>query len=422
MTTSSVYVHLQRPDNGEWVTVGRYTLNRPETNNGIVAGSFKYAPSYLEADHPWAIDPINLGKLDTTPYAAPRYNGLTDVLRDIAPDAWGKFLLQKEHNLSANAHEFEYLINSGNADRWGALAIGLNKKPSTSTIASPKMPKLADMVEELQLMSSRQPAKHVELRKRLMKTLSSGGARPKATVRDGNVFWLVKPTINTDTRNIALIEYACMRMGSRATLNMAETALHQDHARTAVLVKRFDRADDQRHMVLSGASILKTEYPAKLSVNQNNANWSYPLLAQSLRLIGVPDVDLMELFGRMLFNALIGNDDDHPRNHAIVWSQSEKKWRLSPAFDVVPNMEETPRNLSMQLSQGRWDISYDALFYDWKYFGFANKAATHHYAKHLIAAIIDSSNLLERDGLLSEDTELIRSRIQSVAHQLNPQA
>jgi serine/threonine-protein kinase HipA len=324
MTTSSVYVHLQRPDNAEWVTVGRYTLDRPERNNGVVAGSFKYAPSYLEAGYPWCIDPINLGKLDPIPYPAPGYNGLTDALRDIAPDAWGKFLLQKEHNLSANAHEFEYLIHSGNADRWGALAIGPNKKSSPSTIACPKMPSLADMVEELQLMSSQLPPRHVELRKRLMRTLSSGVARPKATVRDGSVFWLVKPTINTDTRNIALIEYACMQMGLRAQLNMADTALHQDHARIAVLVKRFDRTDDQRHMVLSGASILKTEYPARLSINQNNANWSYPLLAQSLRLIGVPDVDLMELFGRMLFNALIGNDDDHPRNHAILWSQSEK--------------------------------------------------------------------------------------------------
>lgn len=420
MTTSSVYVHLQRPDNAEWVTVGRYTLDRPESNIGVVAGSFKYAPSYLEAGYPWNIDPINLGKLDTVPYIAPRYNGLTDALRDIAPDAWGKFLLQKEHNLSANAHEFEYLIHSGNAERWGALAIGLSKKPNPSTIASPKMPRLADMVEELQLMSSQQPARHMELRKRLMKTLSSGGARPKATVRDGNVFWLVKPTITTDTSNIALIEYACMQMGLRAQLNMADTALHQDNARTAILVKRFDRTGDHRHMVLSGASILKTEYPAKLGVNQNNANWSYPLLAQSLRLIGVPDVDLKELFGRMIFNALIGNDDDHPRNHAILWNQSEKKWRLSPAFDVVPNMEETPRNLSMQLSQGRWDISHDALFDDWKYFGFSNKLTAHHYAKDLIATIIQYSKLLERDGLLAEDAELIRSRIQFVAHQLEP--
>ena len=86
MTTSSVYVHIQRPDNGEWVTVGRFTLDRPDGNQGLASGSFRYAPSYLDAGYTWVIDPVNLGSLDKVPYQATRYNGLTDVLRDIAPD------------------------------------------------------------------------------------------------------------------------------------------------------------------------------------------------------------------------------------------------------------------------------------------------------------------------------------------------
>jgi serine/threonine-protein kinase HipA len=415
MTTSSVYVHLQRPDNGEWITVGRYTLERTDGGqNGLALGSFKYAPSYLGAGYPWVIDPVNLGVLDLVPYPAPRYNGLTDVLRDISPDSWGKFLVQKERGLSAQAHEFEYLVHSGNVDRWGALAISSSKKPSASNIASPKMPKLADMIEELQLMSSQKPPKHPEIRKRLMKTLSSGGARPKATVQNGEVFWIVKPTISSDTSNVALLENVCMRMGSRAKLNMAETYVHQDDARTAVLVKRFDRTGSQRHMVLSGASLLKAEYPAKNGFEKNNVNWSYPTLARTLREIGVPDVDLVELFGRMIFNALIGNDDDHPRNHAVVWSQSQKKWRLSPAFDVVPNMLETPITLSMQLSQDRWDISREALFADWKYFGFIERTQAQEYANNLMAETMSASQFLEDDGLSTEDSELIRARIQAV--------
>lgn len=418
MTTSSVYVYLQRPDNAEWVTVGRYTLDRPNGNQGLASGSFKYAPSYLEAGHPWVIDPVSLAKLDEVPYPAQRYNGLTDVLRDIAPDSWGKFLLQKEHNLSDSAHEFDYLLHSGNTDRWGALVIGSSRKPSTSNIASPKMPKLTDMIEELQLMSSQRPAKHPEIRKRLMKTLSSGGARPKATIQDGKNFWIVKPTISSDTSNVALLEHACMQMGSRAKLNMAETYVHQDDARTAVLVKRFDRVGSQRHMVLSGASLLQTKYPANTGRNNDNSRWSYPLLGQSLRAIGVPDVDLVELFGRMIFNALVGNDDDHPRNHAVVWNQTEKKWRLSPAFDVVPNMLETPTSLSMQLSQGRWDILNEALFGDWKYFGFSSMEQSQDFANKLMVDTIRASHSLEEDGLSSDDAYLIRLRIKTVSLKL----
>lgn len=411
MTTSSVYVHLQRPDNGEWVTVGRYALERAD--NGLGLGTFKYAPSYLDAGHPWAIDPMNLAYLDDVEYPAPRYNGLIDVLRDITPDSWGKLLLKREYNLGDRAHDFDYLLHAGNGDRWGALTVSTNKKPSKSNIASPKMPKLEAMLEELLLMSNQQQPKDAELRKRLMKTLSTGGARPKATVKDGDTFWIVKPTIRSDVNNTALLEHACMQMGIQAGLNIANTRIYQDKARTAVLVERFDRTGDQRHMVLSGASLLQTEYPAGNGA-QASDRWSYPLLAQSLRTIGVPSEDLRELFGRMIFNALIGNDDDHPRNHAIVWSQSEKKWRLSPAFDVVPNLTENPTRLSMQLSQGRYDITAESLFSDWRFFGFTNLQMASDYSSNLILSIEEACHHFETYGLSVVDASSLRTRIQEI--------
>jgi len=36
----------------------------------------------------------------------------------------------------------------------------------------------------------------------------------------------------------------------------------------------------------------------------------------------------------MVFNALISNSDDHPRNHAVI--AMERDWRLSPAYDLTP--------------------------------------------------------------------------------------
>ena len=37
---------------------------------------------------------------------------------------------------------------------------------------------------------------------------------------------------------------------------------------------------------------------------------------------------------RMVFNAAVTNNDDHPRNHALL--RRQKGWRLSPAYDLVP--------------------------------------------------------------------------------------
>jgi len=48
-----------------------------------------------------------------------------------------------------------------------------------------------------------------------------------------------------------------------------------------------------------------------------------------------PEEDLRELWGRMVFSELVGNTDDHLRNHGFLLS--EQGWRLSPMFDVNPN-------------------------------------------------------------------------------------
>jgi serine/threonine-protein kinase HipA len=69
--------------------------------------------------------------------------------------------------------------------------------------------------------------------------------------------------------------------------------------------------------------------------HQDRDRWSYVLLAEELRrLCANPKVDAPELFRRMVFNALISNIDDHPRNHAVIAIGND--WKLSPAYDVTP--------------------------------------------------------------------------------------
>lgn len=79
---------------------------------------------------------------------APRYQGLHDVLRDACPDAWGQALLRREHNLPEGTDMARYLILAGNADRWGALAVGTRPAPSVA-LSSPKLSQLPALVEEL---------------------------------------------------------------------------------------------------------------------------------------------------------------------------------------------------------------------------------------------------------------------------------
>lgn len=121
-------------------------------------------------------------------------------------------------------------------------------------------------------------------------------------------------------------------------------------------------------MTVSGASLLQIQYP--FGSNDDTEGASYPRLAEELKRIGAPAEDRLELFRRMVFNAAVGNDEDHPRNHAVVYCHDEKRWRLSPAFDVVPNPDESPEYLVMQVCAGRRDISRQALTADYARFGF----------------------------------------------------
>lgn len=413
-----LYVYLQRPDTGEWVTVGRYLLAKDSSQP---TGSFRYAPSYLAAGHTWSIDPVNLPLMADTEFGAPRYEGLPDALRDACPDAWGKALIERAHGVPSGAHESRYLLLAGNADRWGALAVGVHKKPSIATLGAPRLAQLTDLVLELQAIAQRQPAKHPALRKRLLGTPSLGGARPKATVVETHAggeqdFWLVKPALLGDAADIPQLEHACSVWATAAGLFAAPTVYERvgDDGEVSPIgvlrVLRFDRAQGRRLMTLSAASLLQAEYPA--ATKAQTARWSYPRLAEELKRIGAPIEDRQELFARMVFNAVIGNDDDHPRNHAVIWQQAYKRWRLSPSFDVVPSLDDTPKQLSMQLALGRCDISRESILMDALRFGFVNQMQASDFLNHLL--ILIEKGFDEVHDLLDAPIQvLMKARLQS---------
>ena len=55
--------------------------------------------------------------------------------------------------------------------------------------------------------------------------------------------------------------------------------------------------------------------------------------------------DLEQLFRRVIFNVLIGNRDDHLRNHGFI--RERTGWRLAPAFDMNPNPSKAEHALTI---------------------------------------------------------------------------
>jgi serine/threonine-protein kinase HipA len=61
----------------------------------------------------------------------------------------------------------------------------------------------------------------------------------------------------------------------------------------------------------------------------------YETLAEIIRVrFTEPKATLREMYGRLVFNILSGNTDDHARNHAAFWDGHALS--LTPAYDICP--------------------------------------------------------------------------------------
>jgi serine/threonine-protein kinase HipA len=174
----------------------------------------------------------------------------------------------------------------------------------------------------------------VHLLEQLDPGTSMGGARPKATIEDAQCLWLGKFPAKEDRCNLQRIEFATLDLARRCGLNVTQARLQTVGDADVLMLQRFDRDyTDKGYLrfgLVSGLTVLDCG-----DSYLDRERWSYPLLADNLRRWSdKPKADCAELFRRMVFNAAVTNNDDHPRNHAML--RRQKGWRLSPAYDLVP--------------------------------------------------------------------------------------
>ena len=354
MMTSNTecFVYIMLPGQTEFTTAGRLVMDR--TRQGQPLGKFIYGRRYRENPAAVPIDPIEL-KIAQTTYETQSLKGLFGALRDASPDYWGRRVIER-HTKSAALSELDYLLHSPD-DRAGALGFGLNPEPPAPlrqynrTMDLEKLQTIADAIIADEEIPQDDP--DAQQAHELMGGTSVGGARPKAVVEDDEGLWIAKFNRDDDKWDFAKIERTMLLLASECGIRSAASKRITIGDRDALLVKRFDRekADDgyRRARMLSALTLLRAD-------ESEREKWSYVVLAEELRrLSSQPREDAPELFRRMVFNALTTNDDDHPRNHAVIAMNED--WRLSPAYDLTPStpISTTHRELAMQCGdQGRF--------------------------------------------------------------------
>jgi serine/threonine-protein kinase HipA len=336
------FVYIALPGQTQFVTAARFALGTDRAGNP--RGELVYGRNYLARTDAVPIDPIEL-KLAPVTYQTLNLKGVFGALRDASPDYWGRRVIER-HSGSGELTEVDYLLYSSD-DRAGALAFGLNREPPAPRrdfnrrIELPHLQQLADRLiaeEEAEKPSEGVQAEQVD--ELLLLGTSMGGARPKVLAEDsppeggGPALWLAKFNRVDDRFNHARVEHAMLRLAAECGLHAAESRVVRVGDRDVLLVRRFDRehieAGYRRARMLSALTLLRAG-----DTYQDRERWSYVILVEELRrLSSDARADARELFRRMLFNALISNTDDHPRNHAVIAMDAD--FRLAPAYDLIP--------------------------------------------------------------------------------------
>ena len=151
-------------------------------------------------------------------------------------------------------------------------------------------------------------------------------------IADNDKKYIAKFSATADLYSVVKAEFIAMRLAALAGLNVAPVSLTESSHKDVLLIERFDRVkvagEWQRKSMLSSLTLF--------GLDEMMARYaSYEELAEIIRhKFTNASSTLKELFGRLTFNILVGNTDDHARNHAAFWDG--KMLSLTPAYDICP--------------------------------------------------------------------------------------
>ncbi|MSQ72667.1 MAG: type II toxin-antitoxin system HipA family toxin [Betaproteobacteria bacterium] len=315
------------------VHAGDLAFGDPDAH-GRYESEFEYSENWLAHPQAFDLDPESLRLVSgRVRYRSTNLYPPLAVFEDSLPDDWGRRLLVFDRRLPRREQGEPYLLREIGADGLGALSYSEHGEPEPrrNTVS-------AVHLEELVAAAARFEAGKLDDRSKLRRLLEAGstpgGARPKALVATDDGEWIAKfPSRNRDGRfDVVGLEAAAMEIAGAAGLVVPQTRLAKAGRKRVLLVRRFDitQAGGRRHMV--SLKTLCKERPGLYAL-------SYGEAASAIRKhSAAPQEDTDNFYRHMVFNAVIGNTDDHLKNFWML--QDGRGFRLSPAFDLVPDIGE----------------------------------------------------------------------------------
>ena len=161
---------------------------------------------------------------------------------------------------------------------------------------------------------------------------SPGGARPKILTNVDGEDWIIKFPAKADGDFVGRQEYEYSLCAKNCGINMDKTRLFESNICEGYFgTRRFDR-------IRSSSSVKKIHMitaSALLETSHRIPNLDYNTLMKLTMKLTNDMHECEKLFRLMCFNVFAHNRDDHSKNFTYLYIYEEKRWILSPAYDLT---------------------------------------------------------------------------------------
>ncbi len=256
------------------------------------------------------------------------FEGLFGVFADSLPDGWGRLLvdrLMRRKGLDPQT--------IGNLDRLaivGSSGMGaLTYRPEITVEESRGEMSLDEIARECERILNTDTSENLDYL--FAKGGSSGGARPKILTTVDGEDWMIKFPTSDDSKDIGQQEYDYALCAGKCGLEMEEVRLFpSENTKGYFGTRRFDRMGGGEagkiHMV-SAAGLLETSHRIP--------NLDYNILMKLTLQLTKSMEECEKLYRLMCFNVFAHNRDDHSKNFTYLYREAEKRWVISPAYDLT---------------------------------------------------------------------------------------
>lgn len=316
-----------------------------KTQNGLIA--FEYSDEFIQSG--FSISPLSLPLIKKVylPKDYFTFQGLFGVFNDSLPDGWGRLIVDRYlSSKGINPHEVSLLERLAVISDYGMGA--LEYKPEYEVIEFDNSSYDLDKLSKdcANLFEDKQVDNIDEL---FNMAGSSGGARPKVLVSYNNEQWIIKFAGRNDISESGLMEYDYNTTAKECGIEVPEHKLFSSNICHGYFgVKRFDRLNSKKIHMVSACGLLETSHRIpNLDYNQ--------LMKLTFKITNSME-EVKKMYRLMVFNVLAHNRDDHGKNFSYIYDEMEKRYKLSPAYDLTYSFSINNEHATTINGKGR-DIS-----------------------------------------------------------------